>query len=218
MTLDVSFISKMTKLLARDESRRPCGRLVDDAHRLWNRVRKLIELNVAGKEVDAEALELACWSIQLPLRDLDAITPAKFGRINLRERAEQAAELLVSHFTEQLDEKLLDRTTRLLNEAPQKSPKLPEARLLADAINLDDFGLIGLFTGAIATATQGHGLDIVLEGCEKRDAYGYWDARLREGFHYPHSLQLAHSRLRTARQCIEQLRKELNEDSPNTPA
>ena len=44
---------------------------------------------------------------------------------------------------------MIEQVTRILHELPQKVPKLNEARLLADAVNLDDFGITGLLLQAI---------------------------------------------------------------------
>jgi hypothetical protein len=97
---------------------------------------------------------------------------------------------------------------------PHKSPVPEEARLLADAINLDEFGLVGLFTQMIQLSRQGDGINQLAEGCEKRDQYGYWDARLKEGFHFEPIRQLARRRVNNARQAARMLQDELNEDQP----
>jgi hypothetical protein len=120
----------------------------------------------------------------------------------------------VSQLGEDVDENLLDRTTRLLQELPQRAPMLDEARLLADAVNLDDFGLTGLVTQVIQLARQGEGVVQVADGCEKREQYGYWDARLRDGFHFEPVRAIARRRLDHARAACNMLREELSEDGP----
>ena len=82
------------------------------------------------------------------------------------------------------DEQLLDKTTRLLHEMPHRSPVLDEAKLLADVVNLEDFGVIGLVEQIFTIGKQGEGLAQVAEGLDKREEYGYWDARIRDGFHF----------------------------------
>jgi hypothetical protein len=157
-------------------------------------------------------MELACFALQLPQRQAKPPTAGRLGRSNLKDRAEQSAELLVSLFDGKIDEDLLDRTARLLHEMPHKTPVPEEARLLADAINLDEFGLVGLVNQMIQLARQGDGVNQLAEGCEKRDQYGYWDARLKEGFHFESIRQLARKRLMHARQTAKMLIDELNED------
>src|SRR3954454_264997 len=156
-----------------DEHHTEGPRLVDDAARLWNLCQKFIKQNlIAAESADVDALELACFALQLPQRQAKPPTAGKLGRTNLKDRAEQSAELLVSLVGEEVDEGLLDRATRLLHEMPHRSPVPDEARLLADAVILDDFGVTGLVMQMVQLARQGDGLKQLLEGMQKRDEYG----------------------------------------------
>lgn len=194
----------------------PSGqRLVDDSARLWGRARKFIDLGlVAEGGIQLDALELASYAIHLPMRGGPKhATRGKMARAPLRDRAEQAAELLVGLVGEQADESLLDRTTRILHEIPHRQPILDEAKLLADAINLEDFGVAGLFVQTIELARIGDGVVQVAEGIEKREQYGYWDARLKDGFHFEPVRKIARKRLEHVRQVAKLLSQELAEDS-----
>jgi len=199
-------------LSAVDEHQTKGRRLLEDARRLWNRARRFLEMGLIGPSVDAEALELACYALQLPLRQIKMLPTGRLGRTNLRDRAEESAELLVGLLGDQVDDSLLDRTTRLLHELPQRSPVLDEAKVLADALNLEDFGVSGLFLQAIQISHQGDGLLQVAQGCEKREQYGYWEARLKDGFHFEPIRQIAARRLASARQVAALLLGELAED------
>jgi hypothetical protein len=196
-----------------DEHRTRGPRLVDDAQRLFARIKKFIALKLLTGEPDIDALELACWAMQLPQKQ-SAASAGKLARSSLKQRAEQAAELLVTLLTDHADEKLLDRTTRLLLESPHRQPMIEEARLLADAINLEDFGVVGLTTLMIQLGLQGGGVTQLAESYEKRDAYGYWDARLKEGFHFEAVRKIAQQRLEQARQAAAALLNELKDDQP----
>lgn len=189
-------------------------RLIDDAARLWGRIRRLLGMNLIPGHVEPDALELACCAMQLPLRAIRTPPGGKPARPNLRDRSEQAAELLVVLFGQDIDDALLDRTTRLLHELPQRTPMLDEARLLADAVNLDDFGVVGLMNQAIQLARQGDGMAQINEGCEKRELYGYWEARLKDGFHFELVRELARQRLADARAVCKLLGDELSADRP----
>src|SRR5688500_17603904 len=122
-----------------DEHRTRGPRLIDDAQRLFGRVEKFISLNLLNATPDIDALELACWAMQLP-QQRSAASVGKLARASLKQRAEQSAELLVTLLTDHADEDLLDRTSRLLLEVPHRQPMIEEARLLSDAVNLEDFG------------------------------------------------------------------------------
>ncbi|MGA3068570.1 MAG: hypothetical protein ABSF29_17140 [Tepidisphaeraceae bacterium] len=189
-------------------------RLRQDAVRLWKRAQKFVGMNLIGPETDRQALELACYALQLPPRQARGIISGKLGRTNLRERSEQAAELLVSLVGPDVGDELLDKTTRLLHEIPHRSPVVDEARLLADVLNLEDFGLTGLIVQTVQMALQGDGIDDLLVAAEKREEYGYWSARLKDGFHFEPIRAIARRRLETARQVVKMLADELAEDQP----
>jgi hypothetical protein len=215
----MSLDGKLTKRLERaltvvDDHGTSGPRLVDDAKRLWRRVQKFLRLNLIPAGSETDALELACYALQLPFRQNKVPAVGKLGRTNLKERAEQAAEMLVGLLGEEVDESLLDRSTRVLHELPHRSPVLDEAKILADAVNLDDFGVVGLILQAIQLTRQGDGLQQVAEGAEKREQYGYWDARLKDGFHFEPVRQMAIQRLANARAAVKLLLEETASDEP----
>jgi hypothetical protein len=215
MPLDVKLQKRLERALRVVDDHGTTGsRLIDDAHRLWDRVQKFIGLNLIPQTAHADALELGCHALQLPFRQNVVPAVGKLGRTNLKERAEQAAEMLVSQLGDAIEESLLDRAARLLQELPHRSPMLEEAKLLADAVNLEDFGVTGMIQQTVQLTRQGDGLMQVAEGAEKRDQYGYWAARLKDGFHFEPVRQMALRRLENARAAAKLLVEELAEDRP----
>ncbi|MGH7180089.1 MAG: hypothetical protein ACREJC_22115 [Tepidisphaeraceae bacterium] len=211
MSLDGKVRRRLQQALAVVDEHGTTGpRLVQDAKRVWARVQKLIRMNVLATDPDIEALELACHAMQLPQKQT-RMAIGKLGRTNLRQRAENAAEMLINVIGEDVDESLLDRTARLLHETPQKQPMLEEARLLADAINLDDFGSVGLLALAMQLSLLGDGPGELADACAKRDEYGYWEARLKDGFHFDVVRKMAQQRLQAAREVTRTLVDELSE-------
>jgi hypothetical protein len=146
----------------------------------------------------------------LPFRQSAAA--GKTGRATLRDRCEQSAELAVSLLGNKAEEKLLDRCAQILHETPRRAPVLDEARLLADAVNLDDFGLTGLMNQAIQMAMAGDGLLELAVAIDKREQYSYWEARLKDGFHFEPVRKLALQRLEEARKVVAHFKGELRED------
>ena len=188
-------------------------RLLDDARRFCARVRALVRQEVLPVDTDSSAMELACFALQLPLKVSKTTAAGRVvGRPNLKERAEQAAEMLASLNPREAGDPLIEETTRLLLQVHQRTPDSDQAKLLADALNLEDFGVLGLVSQAIAMARQGGGVMQVADGCEKREQYGYWDARLKDGFHFEQTRQLARKRLEHARKAAALLLGELRED------
>jgi hypothetical protein len=190
-------------------------RLLDDARRFCARVRMLIARGVVPAETDSAAMEVACMALQLPFKAAKTAPAGKPGRTTLRERAEQAAEMLVGlagHSNDSQVDALVDQTTQLLIQVHQRTPATDQAKLLADALNLEDFGVTGLTAQAVTLARQGGGVLQVADGCEKREQYGYWDARLKDGFHFEQTRQIARKRLEQARKTAALLVAELKED------
>ena len=215
MPLDAKLRRRLEQTLLVVDDRNTKGpRLIDDARRLWQRCQRFVAMRLGGPEPDVDALELACYALQLPIRQAKPPSSGKLGRTNLKDRAEQAAELLVSLLDEQIDDALLDRAARLLHELPHRSPVPDEARVLADAVNLDDFGVVGLLMQMIQIARIGDGVSQLAEGCEKREQYGYWDARLKDGFHFEPVRKIALQRLAHAREVAKLLAAEMSEDRP----
>jgi hypothetical protein len=215
MSLQPDLRKRLEKVLSTLDDQGMLGpRLSGDAARLWKRAAKFISMNLIGAGPDTDALELACYALQLPPRQGRGVMPGRLGRTNLRDRCEQAAELLVSVMGNDIDEGLLDRTTRLLHEVPHRSPVLDEAKLLADVINLEDFGLIGLILQTIQLALQGEGVGDLALAAEKREEYGYWEARTKDGFHFEAVRAIAIKRLANSRKFAKMLGDELREDQP----
>jgi hypothetical protein len=208
MALDVKIRKRMDTLLSARGSGGP--RLLADGQRLWRHAECWIAQHLVTPK-DPAAFELACLALQLPMKQLGSASVGRFGQLNLRDRAEAAAEELVSELGNVIDEKLLDATTELLLDVPQRSPKSEDAKLLADVINLEDFGVTGIIQQAILVASRGQGIDELLEAAEKRDSYGYFEARIKDGFHFGPVRELARRRLARGRQVIELLKQELAE-------
>jgi hypothetical protein len=190
---------------------RKSSRLVDDASRLLRRIDRLVEQRVVAAPVDRDALELACYALQLPLAPSSgALSAGRLGLVALKDRAEQAAELLVG-LLGGADDSLLDRATRILQESPQKTPVLDEAKLLADVVGLDDYGQLGLIRSAIQIGLSGGGAEQVRDAAVKREQYGYFEARLKDGFHFDATRAIARKRLDNARAATKLLVEEIDD-------
>jgi len=187
-------------------------RLVEEGKRLCKRVCLFVKMKLTEKSLDEDALELACFALQLPSRNVKLLTPGKMGQVSLKDRCEQAAELLISMAADFVEGELLERATTILRAMPHRNTKMDEARLLADAVNLDDFGITGLIMQAMQMSRQNAGVEQVADGFQKRQQYGYWEARLKDGFFYEPVRKLARERLKRASEMVDLLLAELKED------
>jgi hypothetical protein len=210
MSLEADLARRLVRALSVLDERGSTGpRLVDDADRLWRRIQKLLALDLIPAVDDLSALRLCCFALQLPFAWDKSRRGQPPARPRLKDRAELAIGLLPNFFTESgADELLLGRALELLEQMPDRAPKSPEAKLLADAVNLEDFGACGLIAQAFSLFRQGEGLTQLIDGAEKREQYGYWDARLKDGFHFESVRHMARARLENARIVSSLLRQE----------
>ena len=145
-----------------------------------------------------------------------AAAPAGNGHKVPDEHAHNdAAELAADHLKKILSPDDLDLLTRILREHRKRHTELPEARLLADALCLEEFGLIGLWHQMRTFHAQNKAPEQLLKLWKAQHDYGYWDTRLRDGFHYPATRAVARKRLECMDGLFERLSAEnLAEDLP----
>ena len=103
---------------------------------------------------------------------------------------------------------IVDRVCRIIVESENRLTRLPEAQILSDARGLDDIGNLGILQDVRRCLLQGKGPGAVLEGWDRKIEYRYWEARLKEGFHFASVRQIAKRRFTAMEQCIQQLRSE----------
>jgi hypothetical protein len=165
-------------------------------------LQKLLNLNLIVSPNSA-ALEMAVDALAAPLpRRL-----GKGGRGNWRQRCEPAAEGLIKLFPT-ADPALLEQARNILRQASERIPSLDDARLLADTMNLDDFGITGLLQHALQLGANGANLGQLLDSFVQREQYGYWEARLKEDFHFEPVRQMAAARLENVRRLAAMLKEE----------
>jgi hypothetical protein len=215
MQVDGELKHRLELWLCNPGSRNPeDSRFVLDARRFCARIAAMVRRKVVPPDTDVNALELACLALQLPVRNPTAFS-AKGARSSLRDRAEQAAEMLVGLTNpggRGNAQGEVEETVQLLQQVYQRKPESDLAKLLADALNLEDFGVSGLVALAVMTGRQDGTVGQVAEGCVKREQYGYWEARLNDGFHFEPVRQLARKRLEQARRMAALLVAEMKED------
>ncbi len=81
MPLDAKLGQRLQRALrTADEQGTGGPRLLDDARRLWRRIERLAALKLVGAQIDHDALELAAFALQLPLRRSRKLTTGKAVR------------------------------------------------------------------------------------------------------------------------------------------
>lgn len=137
---------------------------------------------------------------QIYCRPSDMELLARSGRV--------AAEVLVKLLPLRMVEKAVEIIAELKNSRPDQ----PEVKLIADAENLEDFGLLGI-AGQIRMA-QGCGKSNqqLLDVWRRQQEYHYWEARIKTAFHLEPARKIAAYRLEKMAGIYDQLNQEMSLD------
>jgi hypothetical protein len=119
-----------------------------------------------------------------------------------------AAELASDQLKDLLSPQDLELMLRILQEHRRRDTKMPEARLLADALAMEEFGLIGLWNQSRLFHASGKSAEQLIKLWKAQHDYNYWESRLRDGFHYEASRRSARERLGAMKGIYERLQRE----------
>ncbi len=130
------------------------------------------------------------------------------GKSPDEEAFDDAAELASDQLKDLLPAPDLDLMLRILKEHRKRDTQLAEARLLSDAISMEEFGLIGLWNQSRQFHAAGKSLEQLIKLWKAQHDYGYWENRLRDGFHFEAARRAARERLGRMRGIYESLQRE----------
>jgi len=131
----------------------------------------------------------------------------------LDEPLGDAMELAADQLPAILSPEDVELVLRILREYRLRTTTLPEAQILADAIGLEDLGLIGLWNQMRSFHAAGRTLDQVVRLWKTQHEYGYWETRLRDDFHFAAARRVAQLRLESlAPIYAELMRQQAGED------
>ncbi|HEY4328951.1 MAG TPA: hypothetical protein VGN88_04385 [Phycisphaerae bacterium] len=119
-----------------------------------------------------------------------------------------AAELASDQLKDLLPATDLEQMLNILHEQRRRDAKSPEAKVLADALAMEEFGLIGLWNQNRQFHAVGKTLEQMLKLWKAQHDYGYWESRLRDGFHYEATRRAANERLGQMKGIYERLQRE----------
>lgn len=102
----------------------------------------------------------------------------------------------------------IEKINRIITESSKHFTEMHEAMILSDARNLDDMGAVGIFNEFKRYIIGGKGVCNALKSWERKIDYQYWQARLKESFHFEQVRKLAKKRLSAAEQFMNQLKIE----------
>lgn len=174
--------------------------------RTIDRLVQVISANQRPKRVDLVRIAAlyACIGLDQNIPKVRTVAPPPVAAQTLDDAAELAADQLQNL----LPAGDIDLMLRILHEHRTKSPALPEAQLLADAIALEEVGLVGLWNQTRAGHAAGKTLEHLVKLWRTQREYGYWESRLRDGFHFEVSRKVASARLARMGPIYEEMLRE----------
>ncbi|MFO8015274.1 MAG: HD domain-containing protein [Phycisphaerae bacterium] len=159
--------------------------------------------------VDRFALQVAALFHQAATVRLDeerrTSTVYAAATMSAEDVKEYSAELVGDRLRGRVPDRQLARIQEIIRRAHDASIDLAEAKLLSDADSLDDIGALGVWRDMRRHILEGRAVDDTVRAWQRREEYGYWEARLREAFNLETSRRLAERRLEAARRFKEQL-------------
>ncbi|NLX14316.1 MAG: HD domain-containing protein [Phycisphaerales bacterium] len=179
------------------------------------RVARMAEKIASGPEmarytISRQALYVAClyhdigWVLQANAGTL----PAKelFLKPTTDHQRTIAADWITNNLDGVMAPGVLSLAAQAVRHSSDRSTKILEAQILAEADNLD---LIGPPTVCLMVRKQmaeGKALENLLSVWERQEEYRYWEARIKECFRLPSVRALAERRLKDLRRFMEDLR------------
>ena len=191
-------VARLTKVAGQNE---PARYAQDRAMRVARCVERLAP--VAGERV--ERLDLAKVAAMYAGVAQNLAGP---GRGPDEEAYDSAAEMAADQLKDLLSPGDLELLGRILREQRQRDTKMPEAKVLADALALEEFGLIGLWNQSRQFHASGKTLEQMVKLWKAQRDYNYWESRLRDGFHYEVARRAAKDRLGQMDGIYERLQRE----------
>ncbi len=121
---------------------------------------------------------------------------------------EASAEIAGDVLTRHLEPRQVEHTQDIIRQQHSRDAALAEVKILSDACNLDDLGAVGLWRDIRRYAAEGRGIDEALASWQRRQQYGYYQARLDETFRFKATRKWAARRLERLTQLMKTLADE----------
>jgi hypothetical protein len=175
----------------------------DRAQRVQRAIDKLVP--AVGERIDrADLAKIAVFFVGV------AQNVAGPGKTPDDQAYGDAAELASDQLKDLLPHHDLDTMLNILQEHRKRDTGVPEARLLSDAVALEEFGLVGFWNQNRQFHAAGKSLEQLLKLWKAQHDYSYWESRLRDGFHYEAARRTAKDRLANMKDLYERLQREHN--------
>lgn len=189
---------------------------------LWDRSQRLVrnvELICQLSELEAANLQIDSFCLKAATYFSDSGIVLWFNSQNgsfKGQGADEDSDYFLGHSAEVVAEKLegvleqkkIKKISRIIVESGNRFSQRAEPMILSDARNLDDLGAVGIVNEFRQYTINGKSVRDALGIWKRKMDYGYWQARLKEGFRFESVRKIAEQRLSTAESFMEQLKVE----------
>jgi hypothetical protein len=121
---------------------------------------------------------------------------------------EQGALLMERSLADLLPKEALDLAARAIRGTRNRGNELIEAQVVAEADNLQEFGVLSLWPAIRRGAVEGKGVQAVLDTWRRKKEYQFWTARLNDSFRFEPVRELARRRLEKFERLLEEIEEQ----------
>lgn len=190
----------------------PDNSLWDHAQRLVLNVEyisRLPELANSGLQIDRFSLTTAAYFCDAALAGYadahNAAAPLALADVNPDNLREFSTQIVAEKLADTLPGPKIDKINKIILESGNHLTEMTEAMILSDAHSIDDMGVVGIFNESRRYVIHGRGVSDALKSWKRKIDYRYWNARLKESFHFQSVRNLAAQRFTTAEHFMNQL-------------
>ena len=121
---------------------------------------------------------------------------------------DQGAVLMEKSLAGLLPKESLDLAGQAIRGIRNRGSELIEAQVVAEADNLQEFGVVSLWSAIRRGAVEGKGVQALLDTWRRRKEYQFWTARLNDSFRFEPVRELARRRLEKFERLLEELEEQ----------
>ncbi len=186
---------------------------------IWDhsaRVARIAEALLRIPEVQAAALDAAALEVAALYHDAGWLLQTRSGECQPRDillkpttdlQRELAADWIAERLAGVVGAGVIQQAARIIRQINNRRTDLPEARVLADAENLDEIGPHSIWLMVRKIHAEGRMLADIVSLWERQREYNYWPARIRDSFHFDSTRRLAQTRLDKLSRFMDDLRE-----------
>lgn len=118
---------------------------------------------------------------------------------------DQGVVLMEKSLSGLLAKESLELAAQAIRGARNRGTELIEAQVVIEADNLQEFGVVSLWSAIRRGALEGKGVQAVLDTWRRKKEYQFWTARLNDSFRFEPVRELARRRLEKFEQLLAEL-------------